>query len=75
MGLAAVAEAHIAAVCPNLVMPTEIGSLKPMGVSDDVILEKLAATPGRIHIPVGAGFGVTPDWDRIDGWAPAAAPS
>jgi L-alanine-DL-glutamate epimerase-like enolase superfamily enzyme len=73
MGLAAVAEAHVAAVCPNLVMPTEIGSLKPMGVSDDVILEKLIAAPGKIHIPVGAGFGVTPDWDRIEGWAPAAA--
>jgi len=72
MGLAAVAEAHGAAVCPNLVMPTEIGSLRPMGVEDDVILERLVTKPGRIHLPVGPGFGITPDWDRIEGWAPAA---
>lgn len=70
MGLAAAAEAHVAAVCPNLVMPTEIGSLRPMGVEDDVILEKLMATPGTIQLPLGAGFGVTPDWDRIEQWAP-----
>lgn len=68
MGLAAVAEAHVAAVCPNLVMPTEIGSLKPMGVVDDVIREKLIVTPGRITLPGGAGFGVNVDWDRIKRW-------
>jgi muconate cycloisomerase len=71
MGLAAVAEAHVGAVCSNLVMPTEIGSLKPMGVEDDLILEKLIQRPGAIHLPIGAGLGVTPDWDRIEQWAEA----
>lgn len=73
MGLAAVAEAHVAAVCPNLVMPTEIGSLRPMGVEDDLILEKLIAQPGTIRLPIAAGLGVTPDWDRIEQWRPERA--
>lgn len=68
MGLAAVAEAHVAAVCPNLVMPTEIGSLKPMGVSEDLIREPLIRQPGRITLPEGPGFGVTLDWAKIERW-------
>jgi L-Ala-D/L-Glu epimerase len=73
MGLAAVAEAHVAAVCPNLVMPAEIGSLRPMGVEQDLIREALLARPGVLRVPTGAGLGVTLDWRRIEQWSPKPA--
>jgi muconate cycloisomerase len=66
MGLAAVAEAHLAAVARNLVLPCEIGSLRPMGTTTDIIREDLQPTPGFIHVPDGLGLGVTLDWDKID---------
>ena len=53
-------------------LATEIGSLRPMGVEDDLILEKLLARPGTIQLPIAAGLGVTPDWDRIEQWRPEA---
>jgi len=68
MGLAAAAEAHVAAVAPNLIFPSEIGSLRPMGVAEDIINEKLQPRPGCIELPVGPGLGVTLNWDRINAW-------
>ena len=73
MGLAAVAEAQFAAVASNLVLPHEIGSLKPMGVDDDIITAELRREPGKITLPDGPGLGVTPDWARIESYAPRAA--
>jgi muconate cycloisomerase len=66
MGLAAAAEAHMAATARNLVMPCEIGSLRPMGTTVDIIHEDLQPRPGFIKVPDGPGLGVTLDWDRID---------
>lgn len=66
MGLAGAAEAHMAATARNLVMPCEIGSMRPMGTSVDIIREDLQPTPGFITVPEGPGLGVTLDWDRID---------
>lgn len=68
MGLAAAAEAHAAAAAPNLIFPAEIGSLRPMGVAEDIINEKLQPRPGSIELPAGPGLGVTPNWDRINAW-------
>jgi muconate cycloisomerase len=65
MGLAAVAEAHLAATAPNLAGPHEIGSMQPMGSSADIIAEDIKAEPGFLRIPQGPGLGVTLDWDRI----------
>ncbi len=66
MGLAAVAEAHMAAVASNLAAHHEIGSLKPMGVTADVITDDLRPEPGFVRIPDGPGLGVRLDWDMIE---------
>jgi L-alanine-DL-glutamate epimerase-like enolase superfamily enzyme len=67
MGLAAVAEAHLAATAPNLAGPHEIGSMRPMGSDADIIAEDLRAAPGFLHIPDGPGLGVSLDWQQIAG--------
>ena len=67
MGLAAVAEAHLAAAVRNLAGPHEIGSMQPMGVDADIILENLRPRSGFIQLPDGPGLGVHLDWGRIDG--------
>lgn len=66
MGLAAVAEAHVAACAPNLAPPHEIGSLKPMGASDDIIVEDLRPRHGFVQLPSGPGLGVTLDRSKIE---------
>jgi L-Ala-D/L-Glu epimerase len=66
LGLAGAAEAHMAATARNLIMPCEIGSMRPMGTTIDIIREDLQPTPGFIKVPDGPGLGVTLDWDRID---------
>jgi len=65
MGLAGVAEAHVAAAVPNLAGPHEIGSMRPMGSDADIIVEDLRAEPGFLRLPDGPGLGVTLDWARI----------
>lgn len=67
MGLAAVAEAHLAAAVLNLAGPHEIGSMQPMGTDADIILENLRPRPGFIQLPDGPGLGVRLDWESIDG--------
>ncbi len=66
MGLAAAAEAHIAATADNLAEPHEIGSMQPMGSSADIIAENLWEKPGFLTLPDGPGLGVNLDWDRVD---------
>ena len=44
----------------------EIGSLGPMGVGADVILDDLLPQPGFVRIPDGPGLGVRLDWDMIE---------
>jgi len=66
MGLAAVAEAHLAAAVLNLAGPHEIGSMRPMGTDADIIKEKLQVKPGFIQLPDGPGLGVNLDWERIE---------
>lgn len=66
MGLAAVAEAQLAACMRNLAPPHEMGSMQPMGIRADVIKDELQSTPGRIRLPGGTGLGVALDWDRIN---------
>jgi len=68
MGLAAAAEAQFAAACSNLVLPHEIGSLRPMGVTEDIITADLRPKPGRIELPDGPGLGVTLNWEKIREW-------
>lgn len=65
MGLAATAEAHFAAVAPSLILPVEIGSLRPMGVTTDIISENLFTQPGFVTVPPGPGLGATVDWDAV----------
>ena len=68
MGLAAAAEAQLAAVSSNFVLPHEIGSLRPMGVTEDIITANLQPKPGHIEIPAAPGLGVALDWERIKAW-------
>ncbi len=65
MGLAAVAEAHLAACASNLAPPHEIGSMKPMGTAVDILAEDLWPRPGFISIPDGAGLGVRLDPEKV----------
>ncbi len=66
MGLAAVAEAHLAAAVGNLAGPHEIGSMRPMGADVDIIAEDLRSEPGFLRLPDGPGLGVNLDWERIE---------
>ena len=65
MGLAAAAEAHLAASAGNLAAPHEIGSMRPMGTSADIVAGDLSAKSGFLEVPHGPGLGVALDWDRI----------
>jgi len=65
LGLAASAEAHFAAATPCLIGPHEIGSMQPMGTTEDIIEETLHREPGFIDVPDGPGLGVTVSWDRL----------
>jgi L-alanine-DL-glutamate epimerase-like enolase superfamily enzyme len=67
MGLAAVAEAQLAAAYgPVLAGPHEIGSLRPMGATADIVKGELRPEPGFMTVPDGPGLGVTLDWDAIE---------
>ena len=59
MGLAAVAEAHFAAATGALATPHEIGSMRPRGVTTDVVHENLRPQAGWMQVPTGPGLGVT----------------
>ncbi len=65
MGLAAAAEAQFAACADNLAPPHEIGSLRPMGATADIVTTDMAAKAGTLEVPKGPGLGVALDWDRI----------
>ncbi len=65
-GLAAVAEAQLAACARNLVPPHEIGSMQPLGVETDILVENLRPEPGFIRLPDGPGLGVRLDWPAIE---------
>lgn len=67
LGLAAAAEAQFAAATPGLIGPHEIGSMQPMGTSEDVITETLHREPGFVEVPEGPGLGVTVKWDMLPG--------
>jgi L-alanine-DL-glutamate epimerase-like enolase superfamily enzyme len=66
LGLAAAAEANFALAAPTLIMPVEIGSLRPMGVAKDIIQEDLHFRAGYISLPQGKGLGVELDWAAVD---------
>lgn len=65
MGLAAAAEAQLALATSRLVLPCEIGSLRPMGSHADIVGETLFPTPGILRVPDGPGLGVTVDTDAV----------
>lgn len=66
MGLAAVAEAQLAACARNLAPPHEIGSLRPMGATVDIVADDLRPEPGFMNVPGGPGLGVRVDWAQVD---------
>lgn len=59
MGLAAAAEAQFALATPGLIQPSEIGSLRPIGITRDLIAEDLFPKVGELHVPARPGLGVT----------------
>jgi muconate cycloisomerase len=65
-GLAAIAEAQLAACARNLVPPHEIGSMQPMGVTSDILVENIRPEPGFIRLPDAPGLGVQVDWKAIE---------
>lgn len=65
MGLAAAAETHLAASAANLAAPHEIGSMRPMGTTADIVTGDQSAKAGFLDVPDGPGLGVQLDWERI----------
>ncbi len=66
MGLAAAAEAQLALAAPGLILPCEIGSLRPFGIDFDIVDADLHAVPGHITVPDAPGLGVGLDWAAIE---------
>ena len=67
-GLAAVAEAHLAMLFPDIVGPHEIGSMEPLGVADKLLRENPYCNQGYITIPEGVGIGVSVDWEQVENY-------
>jgi L-alanine-DL-glutamate epimerase-like enolase superfamily enzyme len=67
-GLAAVAEAHLAMLFPDIVGPHEIGSMEPLGVADKLLRENPYCNQGYITIPEGVGLGVSVDWEQVENY-------
>ena len=67
-GLAAVAEAHLAMLFPDIIGPHEIGSMEPLGVADKLIRENPYCNQGYITIPEGIGLGVSIDWEQVENY-------
>jgi len=67
-GLAAVAEAHLAMLFPDIVGPHEIGSMEPLGIADKLLRENPYCNQGYITIPEGVGLGVTVDWEQVENY-------
>ena len=65
-GLAAVAEAHLAMLFPNIIGPHEIGSMEPLGIYDNILLDNPYCNRGFITIPKGLGLGVNVNWDQVE---------
>jgi len=65
MGLAAAAEAQLALAAPGLILPCEIGSLRPFGIAYDIVDADLHAVPGHVTVPDAPGLGVGLDWAAI----------
>ena len=66
-GLAAVAEAHLAMLCPDIIGPHEIGSMEPLGIADKLLREPVLYQ-GYITIPEGVGLGVNVDWEQVENY-------
>ncbi|MGQ0675155.1 MAG: mandelate racemase/muconate lactonizing enzyme family protein [Rhodospirillales bacterium] len=66
MGLARLAEAQLAACVRNVVLPHEMGSMRPMGVTQDIIADELEPTPGMLRLPEGPGLGAKIDWATVE---------
>lgn len=66
MGLARLAEAQLAACIGNVKLPHEMGSMRPMGVTSDIILDELEPTPGQLSLPQGPGLGARIDWANVE---------
>ena len=67
-GLAAVAEAHLAILFPDIVGPHEIGSMEPLGIADKILRENPYCNQGYITIPEGVGLGVNVDWEQVENY-------
>lgn len=65
LGLARLAEAHLASCFSTLNAPHEMGSLKPIGILSDIIKNELEVRPGIIKLPHGPGFAANIDWDQV----------
>jgi L-alanine-DL-glutamate epimerase-like enolase superfamily enzyme len=65
-GLAAVAEAHLAMLFPDIIGPHEIGSMEPLGLADNILLENPYCNQGFITIPKGLGLGVNVNWEKVE---------
>ena len=67
-GLAAVAEAHLAMLFPDIIGPHEIGSMEPLGVADKLLRENPYCDQGYITIPEGVGLGVSVNWEQVQNY-------
>jgi muconate cycloisomerase len=67
MGLAAIAEAQIGAAFDGVLAgPHEIGSLRPIGATVDIVEGDLRTEAGFMTVPDGPGLGASLDWAAIE---------
>lgn len=66
LGIAGAAEAHFAVAHPELIEPHEIGSYRMVGVSEDIIHERVDAYPNCFSLKRGYGLGVTVKPEMIE---------
>jgi L-alanine-DL-glutamate epimerase-like enolase superfamily enzyme len=65
LGVAGTAEAHFALAHPELIEPHEIGSIRTIGISEDIIKESVDACPNNFSLYKGDGLGVTLNEEKI----------
>ena len=66
LGIAGTAEAHCALAHPTLIQPHEIGSYRLLGITEDIIHERVVTNPNYFSLFKGHGLGITINEEIIE---------
>lgn len=68
LGIAGTAEAHFAIAHSEIIEPHEIGSIRTIGISEDIIKESVDARSNNFSLYKGNGLGVTLNEEKIESY-------